>query len=199
MPKVVFSNFFFVDTLEGHFIALCWGVFVAVWIIAALFTKRTVERRSSVWRILVVLAFLAIIAAQALHIPRPTDVALWPYSQTIGRLADGVAIVGLAIALWARFTLGANWSGQITFKKDHVLITSGPYAFVRHPIYTGLLLMMLATAIIAGKAFGFAFVGLMTIALWLKAREEEKLMLEHFPDAYAAYKARTKALIPFVL
>ena len=124
---------------------------------------------------------------------------LWPYSQTVGRLADGVAIVGLAVALWARFTLGSNWSGQITFKQGHELVTSGPYAFVRHPIYTGFLLMLLASAIIAGKTMGFAVVAFMTLALWLKAREEEKLMLKHFPEAYAEYKSRTKALVPFVL
>ena len=103
-----------------------------------------------------------------------------------------------ATALWARATLGTNWSGTVTFKQDHDLITSGPYAFVRHPIYTGMLLMLLGTAIINGHAIGFGVLAFVTLSLWLKAREEEKMMIKHFPDAYPAYKARVRALVPFL-
>jgi len=87
----------------------------------------------------------------------------------------------------------------VTFKQDHELIESGPYALVRHPIYTGLIAMALGTAIAYGRAIGFAlFIGLCG-GLWWKARQEERIMSRYFPDAYAEYKTRVRASIPFVL
>ena len=123
----------------------------------------------------------------------------WAYTPSIGFAADAVVAIGLMITLWARFTLGANWSGAVTFKENHELITTGPYAFARHPIYTGLLTMLLGTVIISGHASGFAILTLGTIMLWLKSLDEERMMTKHFPDAYPPYKRRVAALIPFIL
>jgi protein-S-isoprenylcysteine O-methyltransferase Ste14 len=98
-----------------------------------------------------------------------------------------------------RVTLGRNWSSDVTFKQDHELITRGPYRFVRHPIYTGLILMLLGSALasgslgpIAGLAFGF-------FGIWVKLQQEEALMMRHFPSAHSEYKANCKALLPFIL
>jgi protein-S-isoprenylcysteine O-methyltransferase Ste14 len=87
----------------------------------------------------------------------------------------------------------------VEFKQDHELIESGPYALVRHPIYTGLIVMGLGTAINYGRAFGFALFVALCGSLWWKARQEERLMSSHFPGAYADYKARVRAVIPYVL
>src|SRR6185436_14992743 len=193
------------DLPYGQVIALCWGVFVVVWLVAAFFTKRTVERSQSMWRLFWIAGLLAILAfagrgngALWQRLPQGWDIT-WIDTPTIGLAADVVTVIGLLITLWARFTLGSNWSGNVTFKENHELITGGPYAFVRHPIYTGLLLMLLGTVIISGHAFGFALLALGTVMLRLKSLDEERMMIKHFPDSYPDYRKRVRALIPFLL
>lgn len=124
---------------------------------------------------------------------------LWHTTLALGVLTDCIVAAGAAFTVWARIALGRNWSAEVTFKQDHELIESGPYALVRHPIYTGLVAMALGTAINYGRAIGFAlFIGLCG-GFWRKARQEERIMSRHFPAAYAEYKARARAIIPFVL
>ena len=124
---------------------------------------------------------------------------LWQTTLALGVLTDCIVLAGAAFTVWARITLGRNWSAEVTFKQDHELIESGPYALARHPIYTGLIVMALGTAINYGRAIGFALFLSLCAALWWKARKEEQIMSKHFPDAYANYKTRVRAIIPFVL
>jgi protein-S-isoprenylcysteine O-methyltransferase Ste14 len=119
--------------------------------------------------------------------------------ETVQWMAAVLCIAGLAFCVWARVTLGRNWSGTITFKEGHELIERGPYRLVRHPIYTGLLAMFLATAIAAGHLGGVVAVMLAFASFWVKLKEEEKLMLQQFPDQYGSYQQRVKRIIPFVL
>ena len=105
---------------------------------------------------------------------------------------------GIAFAVWARHYLGRNWSGTVTVKQDHELIRSGPYRLVRHPIYTGLLLAILGTAVAFGEWRGLLAFALLTGSLLLKLRVEERFMGESFPNEYARYRAEVPALIPFV-
>ena len=98
-------------------------------------------------------------------------------------------LAGTALAIWARLTLGRNWSAEVTFKEDHELIESGPYALVRHPIYSGLLLMALGTVIHDGRALGVGLFAALCAALWWKARQEEQIIGRHFPEAYRDYAA----------
>jgi protein-S-isoprenylcysteine O-methyltransferase Ste14 len=112
----------------------------------------------------------------------------------------GLAITagGLLFAVWARVHLGGNWSGIVTLKKDHELIRSGPYRFVRHPIYTGYLGGVLGAAIVAetGDAFiGFAIV---LVALLFKMRREEAFLTGEFGEEYQAYKREAATLVPFI-
>src|SRR5262249_11895523 len=102
-------------------------------------------------------------------------------------------------ALWARVALGRNWSGVVTLKEGHELIEHGPYRFVRHPIYTGIFTMFFATALALGHLSGFAGALLTFASFWVKLCDEEKLMLQQFPERYAAYRRRAKRIIPFVL
>jgi protein-S-isoprenylcysteine O-methyltransferase Ste14 len=105
----------------------------------------------------------------------------------------------LAITIWARVVLGGNWSGNITFKENHELIEHGPYRYVRHPIYSGLCLMVLgSTTILSGRVAGLIPPIIFFLGFWSKARREEKLLTKHFPDTYPDYKARVKAFIPFL-
>lgn len=206
MRTLILGNLIPMDDAYGQVIAACWGVFVVVWLIASFFTKRTVERSASVWRLLWIAAVIALImmaggggrAIAWQRLPPGWDVT-WALTSDVGITAAAITVVGLLITLWARFTLGSNWSGTVTFKENHELVTGGPYAFVRHPIYTGMLTMLLGTVIISGHAFGFIVLALGTLMLWLKSLDEERMMTKHFPDAYPPYKRRVRALIPFVL
>src|SRR5205823_12230299 len=85
-----------------------------------------------------------------------------------------LCIAGLAFCIWARFTLGRNWSGVVTLKGGHELIMRGPYAVVRHPIYTGLLTMFVATVIVLGHVAGIIALPLVFVSIWIKLRHEEK-------------------------
>jgi protein-S-isoprenylcysteine O-methyltransferase Ste14 len=177
-------------------IVLCWVVAFVVWTVSALFVKRTVERSRGWGRFL---SFLAMIwAFRVVYAIGGLRWTLWTPNAAVGAVADLLTIAGLAVALWARATLGRNWSGTIVFKEDHELIQHGPYAYVRHPIYSSLLLMGLGTAVECGRLAGFALLGAAAVAFAIKAHSEERLMTSHFPEAYADYRRRVKALIPGV-
>jgi protein-S-isoprenylcysteine O-methyltransferase Ste14 len=112
--------------------------------------------------------------------------------------ASAVLLVaaGLAFAVWARVCLGRNWSGIVTLKQDHELVRSGPYRLVRHPIYTGLLLALLGSALARNEWRALLAVALAWLAFWRKLQVEEELMIEQFGDAYVRYRAEVPALMP---
>jgi protein-S-isoprenylcysteine O-methyltransferase len=100
--------------------------------------------------------------------------------------------------IWSRITLGKNWSANVVLKEEHELIISGPYSFVRHPIYSGLLLMILGVTLYAGS-FAWAFLLILFfVGAYFKALKEEELMIKQFPQEYNNYKMRVRALIPFI-
>ena len=185
-----------VDIISG-----CWLVFVAIWVIAAVSTKRTVYRESRAQRLrywmLLLIAYLLLLYGR--RFPYPFNLDIVPHVVPIAWAAAVLCVIGLAFALWARVTLGRNWSGVVTLKEGHELVKRRPYRFVRHPIYTGILTMFSATELAQGHLAGFAGVLLMFASFWIKLGDEEKLMLQQFPVRYAAYQRRTKRIIPFVL
>jgi protein-S-isoprenylcysteine O-methyltransferase Ste14 len=175
-----------------------WLIWAIYWFIAARFVKATrlkESRRERLQHVVpLVIGFLLIfhrgqsgILCGRLYASRPVELA-------------GLAITagGLLFAVWARVHLGGNWSGIVTLKKDHELIRSGPYRFVRHPIYTGYLGGVLGAAIVAetGDAFiGFAIV---LVALLFKMRREEAFLTGEFGEEYQAYKREAATLVPFI-
>src|SRR5262245_17663152 len=174
------------------------AVFAVTWAIAALFVKRTVERRWGWGRLSMIL--VGAVLYSAVRYPRPIRAwRLWTPAPPEAWLGAAIVLIGLAITLWARYALGSNWSGAVTFKQDHELIVSGPYRYVRHPIYTGILLMAMGTAVLSARVSSFAFCVILLVGLWFKLRAEERLMTEHFPEAYPRYRQRVRALMPFVL
>jgi protein-S-isoprenylcysteine O-methyltransferase Ste14 len=177
-------------------IALCWTVAVVVWALSALFVKRTVERLPGWARLLSLVGTIWVF--EIVYRTAGLRWTLWPQSAAVGVLADLLTIAGLAVALWARAVLGRNWSGRVVFKEDHELIQHGPYAYVRHPIYSGLLLMGLGTAVESGRLASFVLLAAVAVVLVVKAQLEERLMTSHFPEAYPQYRRRVKALIPGV-
>jgi protein-S-isoprenylcysteine O-methyltransferase Ste14 len=181
------------------FIEWCWIAWVAYWVIMAFTAKRTIERGGFIGYRLVMLIILAgwVAAGRLVHLS--TRLQLWHTTIALGVVTDCIVVAGAAFTVWARITLGRNWSSEVTFKQDHELIDSGPYALARHPIYTGLIVVALGTAINYGRAFGFALLLALCGGLWWKARQEERIMSAHFPAAYAEYKARVHAIIPYLL
>jgi len=190
------------DVLElaGRFIALCWVVFIVVWFIAAWFAKRTVERSGTSLRWIVGIVAILLVATRSGWMGLANGVSLWRVSPGLAVVATAVTAAGLSVALWARAALGRNWSGAVVLKEQHDLIDRGPYAFVRHPIYTGVLLMVLGTVTVAGTTAGVTVFATMVAGLIVKARREERLLTTHFPALYPRYRARVRArLIPILL
>ncbi len=188
-------------SLALDIISGCWIVFITVWLLAAVSTKRTVYRESRAQRlrywVLLVIAYLLLLYGREL--PYPLNLRIIPRATPISCGAAFLCVAGLAFALWARLTLGRNWSGVVALKEGHNLVERGPYRFVRHPIYTGMLIMFFATALVQSHVAGFVGVLLMFASFWIKLDREERLMLQQFPERYAAYQQRVKRIIPFVL
>ncbi len=185
--------------LTGQFLLACIAAFILFWTAKAFSTKRTVEasRSQNIWTSVVIAVFVLLMVWRGRSLgPGPL---LWSHNLTSGVIADIVTFLGLLLTLWARGVLGGNWSSGVAFKEQHELIERGPYAYVRHPIYSGVLLMFLGIAIFRGSVTGFVLLAILFVGLWLKAGQEEKLLTRHFGEAYPQYKKRVKALVPFVL
>jgi protein-S-isoprenylcysteine O-methyltransferase Ste14 len=106
---------------------------------------------------------------------------------------------GVAIAFWARWHLGANWSGVVTLKEGHELIRSGPYRAIRHPIYTGILLALLGTVVTAGEAHGLLAFAIAWISFYAKARREESYLTQEFGEKFGAHAKQTGMFLPKIV
>jgi protein-S-isoprenylcysteine O-methyltransferase Ste14 len=189
------------DLFLSSLIPLMWILWGAYWLISARRQKTNARVESSGSRAAHIIPL--VIAACLLFFDRlPGDFLGGRFlPATLTTYFSGVAIValGLGFSIWARRTLGRNWSGIVTLKQDHELVRSGPYRWVRHPIYTGLVFAFVGCAIARGEWRGILAVAIVFVALWRKLRLEERWMLETFGDAYVRYKSEVPALIPFVI
>jgi protein-S-isoprenylcysteine O-methyltransferase Ste14 len=183
-------------------IIACWVIFVGFWAVTATATKGAAERMSLASR----LGYSLPQAAGALllfrgfaHNPYPWGAAHVLSALTaLAWIGAMMTILGLMLAIWARVTLGRNWSATVIISEDHELIMRGPYALMRHPIYTAILIMFIGAALAVGTIEAFAGLLLFATGLWIKLRQEEQLMARRFPDDYPAYRRRVKRLIPFI-
>lgn len=182
-------------------IRTCWILFVVVWLIAATLTKRSVyhENRLARLRYTIFLALGVWLLFRGARLRFPFNVSIIPRNDLIAAIGAIACVVGLVFCIWARLVLGRNWSGTITLKEDHELITRGPYRWVRHPIYTGLLAMCVGTMLVTDHVAGFLGLALIFVSIWIKLRYEEALMLRQFPTEYPQYRKRVKTIIPFIL
>jgi len=182
-------------------IRVCWIIFLAVWLLAAISTKRSVYRESRAQRLRYSLLLVAgyFLLVRGHRLPYPLSARVISHMEIIAWAGVVLCVAVLTFCIWARLTLGRNWSGAITFKEGHELIERGPYRLVRHPIYTGLIAMFVATVIVLGHVAGIAGLVLLFVSFWIKLSAEEKVMLKQFPDRYAAYQHRVKRIVPFVL
>ena len=179
--------------------AVQWLLLTAIWVVGAISSKRAIRHEGAGARIvhesILALAFLLLFA------PRlgPLSIRWIPDTPTTNFLGLTLTAAGLAFAIGARFTLGRNWSGTVTIKEDHRLIRRGPYRIVRHPIYSGVLLAMIGTAIGYGRVACLISVPVAFLALWTKSRTEEQFMIEQFGAQYIEYQREVKAIVPALL
>jgi protein-S-isoprenylcysteine O-methyltransferase Ste14 len=124
--------------------------------------------------------------------------ALAVHSPVLGVIGALICVLGIAVAVWARVDLGRNWGMPMTQKSEPELVTSGPYRLVRHPIYSGLLVAVVGTALVT-NLLGLLIAALLTAYFYYCAMIEERNLDTIFPAAYPAYRSRTKMLIPYVL
>ncbi|MEO6902346.1 MAG: isoprenylcysteine carboxylmethyltransferase family protein [Bacteroidia bacterium] len=122
-----------------------------------------------------------------------------PHTNLVGIVGLLLCVLGAFIACWSRYILGKNWSLAVQQKVNHELIQNGMYKIIRHPIYTGILLLFIGNTLIVGDYRGIIAVLLIFISFWFKLHKEEKLLNDTFGNQFIAYKNRTKALIPFIL
>jgi protein-S-isoprenylcysteine O-methyltransferase Ste14 len=177
-----------------------WIVFGVIWLLTAGFSKKTSRSQSAGSRLwqgaLAASGFVLLFSGIA---PGFLDRRLLPEWPVFEWVALAITMAGILFAIWARFVLGRNWSATVTIKQDHEIVCRGPYAVVRHPIYSGTTLAMLGTAIYFASFRGLLAVGLTFLGWWLKSRTEESFMLQQFGEQYRRYQREVKALIPFVL
>ncbi len=184
----------------------CLVIFILYWIISAGSVKPIQETKgwlSGNWySILLVTGFLFIVNLRFMaRIGIPVSslaVILVAHSPIANVVSVVLAVAGLLVAIIARRTLAENWSGAVAIKEEHELITTGLYHYVRHPSYTGVVVMCFGSVLAfgtLGACIGFLII---ILAVSFKLHDEEKLLTEHFDGAYVSYKKRTKTLIPFV-
>jgi protein-S-isoprenylcysteine O-methyltransferase Ste14 len=181
------------------FFPVLWIAFLIYWQIKAVGTKTTQRLEPAASRILRALTFLiAIVLLSTTRIPlRWLYLEPWPQGLWSFWLGATVMVAGLLFAVWAREHLGSNWSRSVTIKQGHELITTGPYAVVRHPIYTGILAGFLGTAIALAQVRGFMGFVLIFLILWVKLRMEEQWMRSQFGETYDSYARQSAALVPY--
>lgn len=183
-----------------HLIFWIWLAWASVWVVSAFSTKKTARREPLGPRLVYILIGVIggiLIASRGLPWSRAMNLRFWPQSALAYWIGLAVLLAGVAFAIWARVHLGRNWSGTVTVKEDHELIRSGPYAHVRHPIYTGLITALIGTAICSGTLRAALGVAIITAALVIKSRTEERFMRETFPGQYQNYSDEVPALVPF--
>ena len=171
-----------------------WVVFWVGWLIAA-FGAKPGRMRWGLFagvRVLIIVVILLLLRTKAF---RGHAVTHDPWRQGVGL---ALFLLGLALAVWARAYIGRNWGMPMTRKADPELVTSGPYRFVRHPIYSGIILAMAGTAL--AVSVNWLVIAVLLAAYFVySAVTEERDLAARFPDTYPTYKRSTKMLIPFVL
>jgi protein-S-isoprenylcysteine O-methyltransferase Ste14 len=180
-----------------------WCAWLFTWLVFSLRVKDTVRRQATLPRLLntgLLVCVFGLLWAQQLPAPalmeRFLPASQWQFWVPLGA---ALTLVGLLFTVWARIYLGRNWSGVASIKADHELVTGGPYALVRHPIYSGLALAFIGSALAIGQWRGVLAVALGFIAFTHRIVVEESFMRQQFGAAYEQYAQRIRALVPGVI
>ncbi len=175
-----------------------WYAFGLFWLAAAFRVKSTKAIEPAPARIYTIALLAAAFYLLFAHeVPIPwLNQRFIPVNSLFGKLGVALTFLGVAIAIWARIAIGSNWSARVVVKQGHELVRSGPYAYVRHPIYTGFLLAVIGTTIVIGEWRGVAAIAILAVAHTLKAQREEAAMISEFGETYQQYRRQTGFLFP---
>jgi protein-S-isoprenylcysteine O-methyltransferase Ste14 len=175
-----------------------WYIFGAYWLITWLRVKHSKTTESLASRLVTIIPMVLAFELLFSDLPRIGLLRLrfTPADAWIAWLGFGVISLGVAIAIWARYCIGEYWSSRVTLKEGHRIIRTGPYQFVRHPIYTGMLMGAIGRALTIGEWRAILGVVLVLGTHWRKARREESLLTAEFGEEYAAYRRSTGFLFP---
>lgn len=190
-----------------NIILICWIIFCVFWIISLRSVKRTQEMkaRGVTFDVIIIGAIIGLVVLQKLGVSflqislSPLTTTFIQHSYLLNFISIFLVIIGLFVAIYARYTLGSNWSAHVEMKVKHELITTGMYKYVRHPIYTGVILMRIGSVLVVGTVNLLLFFFIGAGYLIYRLVQEEQLLIKYFPKEYPEYKKRTKALIPFIL
>jgi protein-S-isoprenylcysteine O-methyltransferase Ste14 len=182
-------------------IAWCWVVFWVYWTISARRIRAPRRKASLAFSILNTLLLYAgfVLVLVGRQIIGPLAIRFTSEAAYSSIAGTAFVIAGVVLAIWSRRVLGGNWSGAVRITEGQHLVRTGPYAFVRNPIYSGIALAMFGTALVAGTIGSLLGFALVVASLWQKGRLEERFLLAEFGDEYAAYQREVKFLIPFVV
>ena len=175
-----------------------WGTLGLYWLLSARRTERSLTHEATRWRVI----RLSILAVTFLLLLSPYFRMGWlgrrfiPDNHLARPVGVTVTAIGIILSVWARVHLGKYWSDKIVLKVDHQLVQSGPYAFLRHPIYSGVLLGIAGTALAVGEWRGVLALLVMSVNYCLKARREEKILAARFGADFTAYQQRAGFLAP---
>ncbi|HTH92997.1 MAG TPA: isoprenylcysteine carboxylmethyltransferase family protein [Candidatus Paceibacterota bacterium] len=185
-----------------NIISISWLTFLIFWIATWGWTKETAKKRSGkdrIWYVITLfIGWMFLWEGNIFTKIFPFNIFLIYPTHHVIIIANILAVLGVALAIWSRVTLGSNWSGSVQIKKGHELVTSGPYHYVRHPIYAAIFLLLLATGLAIGTVGALLGFIIMMASFYIKAAQEEAYMLEQFPDQYPAYMKRTKRILPLL-
>ncbi|MBO9715771.1 MAG: isoprenylcysteine carboxylmethyltransferase family protein [Pseudoxanthomonas sp.] len=184
-------------------LTLCWFAVIGYWLWSARNVKRPQRTESRSKRLLAYWLPLAV----AVLLLAPGDGIghgllrgkFVPDTMAVRASGLLLCVAGAVLAIASRHLLGRNWSGTVQLKQDHELVETGPYRHVRHPIYSGLLLLFLGNAVMVGAWRGLLAVAIVAVSFWFKLRQEERWLAAHFGPAYEDYRRRTWALVPGLL
>jgi len=186
------------NQIYRYLVLMPWVVFLAYWLIASFKTRSTEKKEPSASRysvmLLMVLGYYCLFATG--NPIRILHTRFIPLTEPVVILGGVLVWLGIGLAIWARFHLAENWSARVTIKVGHELIRTGPYSHLRHPIYSGLLLAGLGTAIAFGEVRGLLGVGFILTAFTIKAGKEEAMLRAQFGSAFEEHRRHTGFLLP---
>lgn len=180
---------------------IAWLIWLLIWTVAAARTKQAMRREGSgSWAIHMLPLMLAVVLLVNDHLPgHVLEGRMLPYLGVYYWIGLALTIGGLAFAVWARLYIGSNWSASAQVKAEHELVRTGPYHFVRHPIYTGMLAAFFGCGLAIDEWRGLVAFLIVLAAFWYKLKLEERWMIETFGDDYRDYRRHARALIPGIL
>ena len=180
----------------AHIVDVAWGIMMIVWLVSAFSAKRTIKSGGSWWLYRIFAGVIVVLILRLTGLKSSIFLYYIP-NMSLRIIGTVLVVLGIVLAVWARFYLGRNWGMPLSEKEGAELVTSGPYAYIRNPIYAGVFLALLGSVLVFGALWLLILV-LYGAYFMYSVFGEEKIMERLFPNRYPAYRARTKRIIPWV-